>query len=84
MTRTERRTPLNSVHTNSSRTLTKLSLLDCLSARAADSLVRSPADSLGSEVTAAAAAAPQSYVDAIRTGLETTAKEQGEEQGETE
>lgn len=55
------------------------SLCDCFSGRAVDSLVRGPADSLGPEVTAAAAAAaPQSYVDAIRTGLNTTAKEQCE------
>uniref|UniRef100_A0A7N5ZYQ4 E3 ubiquitin-protein ligase makorin-2 n=2 Tax=Anabas testudineus TaxID=64144 RepID=A0A7N5ZYQ4_ANATE len=39
----------------------------------ADSVFGSPADSLGSEV---AAAAPQSYVDAIRTGLDPSAQDQ--------
>ncbi|XP_041807879.1 probable E3 ubiquitin-protein ligase makorin-2 [Chelmon rostratus] len=41
-----------------------------------DSMFGGPVDSLGSEVTAAAAAAPQSYVDAIRTGLDASAQEQ--------
>ncbi|XP_074502692.1 E3 ubiquitin-protein ligase makorin-2 isoform X2 [Sebastes fasciatus] len=41
-----------------------------------DSMYGGPADSLGSEVTAAAAAAPHSYVDAIRTGLDASAQEQ--------
>ncbi|XP_029007782.1 E3 ubiquitin-protein ligase makorin-2 [Betta splendens] len=41
-----------------------------------NSVFGSPADSLGSEVEASASAAPQSYVDAIRTGLDTSAQEQ--------
>ncbi|XP_042259579.1 probable E3 ubiquitin-protein ligase makorin-2 [Thunnus maccoyii] len=43
----------------------------------ADSMFGGAADSLGSEVTAAA---PQSYVDAIRTGLDASAQEQGQTQ----
>ncbi|XP_038551344.1 probable E3 ubiquitin-protein ligase makorin-2 isoform X1 [Micropterus salmoides] len=39
----------------------------------ADSMFGGPADSVGSEV---AAAAPQSYVDAIRTGLDASAREE--------
>ncbi|XP_069570224.1 E3 ubiquitin-protein ligase makorin-2 [Brachyistius frenatus] len=43
----------------------------------AESMFAAPAESSGSEVTAAAAAAPpQSYVDAIRTGLDGSAPEQ--------
>lgn len=42
----------------------------------ADSSFGGPAESLGSALTAAAAAAPQSYVDAIRTGLDASAQEQ--------
>ena len=52
-----------------------------LSVLAVDSMYGGPADSLGSEVMAAAAAAaasPQSYVDAIRTGLDASAREQGQ------
>ncbi|GLD68891.1 probable E3 ubiquitin-protein ligase makorin-2 [Lates japonicus] len=43
--------------------------------RGADRMFRAPADGLWSEV-AAAAAAPQSYVEAIRTGLDASAQQQ--------
>ncbi|XP_078105638.1 E3 ubiquitin-protein ligase makorin-2 isoform X1 [Sander vitreus] len=44
-----------------------------------DSMFGGPADSLGSEVMAAAAAAsPHSYVDAIRTGLDASAQDQAD------
>lgn len=51
-----------------------------LSVLAVDSMYGGPPDSLGSEAMAAAAAAasPQSYVDAIRTGLDASAREQGQ------
>ncbi|KAE8298960.1 putative E3 ubiquitin-protein ligase makorin-2 [Larimichthys crocea] len=44
---------------------------------AVDSMFGGPSDSLGSEVTAAVAS-PQTYVDAIRTGLDASAPEPGE------
>lgn len=46
----------------------------CLPGGHADSIFGGRADGLGSEVTAAA---PHSYVDAIRTGLDASAQEQG-------
>lgn len=48
-----------------------------LSAATVDSMFRPPADGQGSEV-AAAAASPNTYVDAIRTGLSANATEQSE------
>lgn len=47
------------------------------SAATVDSMFRPPADGQGSEV-AAAAASPNTYVDAIRTGLSANATEQSE------
>ncbi|KAM7006334.1 E3 ubiquitin-protein ligase makorin-2 isoform 2-T2 [Tautogolabrus adspersus] len=42
----------------------------------ADSMFGGPVDGLGSGLTAAAAASPHSYVEAIRTGLDASAQEQ--------
>lgn len=47
-----------------------------VSVPAVDSMFRAPAEGPGSEV--AAAASPNSYVDAIRTGLDANAQEQSE------
>lgn len=60
-----------------SKLMSNVCLSMCLSVLGVDSMFGGPGDSLGSGHTASAAAAPQTYVDAIRSGLDPSAQEQG-------